>query len=279
MNLQQIQCHISNVNELPFPIKKEQQHNFPPWLSCLPNVGPPQPIDLTTTPSSLIQDFQQNQDFNPNPNPSLGPTTLYHHPPPPPHISATALLQKAAQMGAKSSSQCPSPSGVFSRAHQGHVSPAHQSGFGLNLSSRDEFINGWNKAAASAAAAANATVTVGSTTSNITTTTPAPSLLQDMLMSSNYEQDSTFEDMSFGAFLNNASPKKGQESLDFHATLGHFSRRNSNGGNEGNDDGMTRDFLGLRPLSQSDIMSIAGLSSCMTGNSCNENQNQRSWQG
>ncbi|KAL0354540.1 UNVERIFIED_CONTAM: Zinc finger protein GAI-ASSOCIATED FACTOR 1 [Sesamum radiatum] len=186
INLQQVhpsQFSNSANHELPFSVKKEQQNfslrpEIPPWLACPPTMaphpGPPTPIDLTApSSSSLFQDFQQNQDFsqnhdqNANPNPSstaaatsLGPTTTlpsYHPPPPPPpppaaaspHISATALLQKATQMGAKSSSQCPSPAGMFIRPTQAHVSAGDSShcgttgNFGLNLSSsRDEFING-----------------------------------------------------------------------------------------------------------------------------------------
>lgn len=298
INLQQIQSQFANANhELPFSIKKEQQ-NFslrPPWLACPPTLGPPHaPIDLST-PSSIFQDFQENHTNhhhhhqNPNPNPnsttsssSMGPTTLpsFHHPPPPPpppppHISATALLQKAAEMGAKSSST-PSPAGVFSRPHHAHVSAGESgtAGFGLKLSSRDQFINGLapfgNKAA---------TATGGGTTC---TTNASPSLLLHDMMINNpgfHHQGSTFEDdLSFAGILNSSSSssKKVEESLDFHATLNHFS--SSNGGN---DDGMTRDFLGLRPLSQSDILSFAGLSNCMNTSSCNEHQSQteRSWQG
>ncbi|KAH6793222.1 hypothetical protein C2S52_003699 [Perilla frutescens var. hirtella] len=312
INLHQIQSQFSNVNhdhhQLPFSIKKEQQ-NFslrPPWLASPPTLGPPHaPIDLTT-PSSIFQDFQQNhtithhhhhQTQNPNPNPNttiMGPTLPPFHHHPPPHISATALLQKAAEMGAKSSttppspspSPSPSPAGVFSRPHHAHVSAGESgtAGFGLKLSSRDQFINGLapfgNKAA---------TITGGGGTTCTTTNHPSPSLLLHDIMINNpaafdHHHGSTFEDdLSFAGILNNSnsSPstakKVDEESLDFHATLHHFSSTRNNS----NDDGMTRDFLGLRPLSQSDILSFAGLSNCMNSTSCNEHQShtERSWQG
>lgn len=273
---------------------------IPPWLAC-PQTGPPLIHDLTTI------DFQQN----PNPNSSRGPTSLlspYHHHQPPaasPHISATALLQKAAQMGAKSStaSSSSSPAGVFIRPHHaaGHVSAAGDdsaaaagetvaAGFGLNLSSRDQFINGLasfgnNKAAANGVG--------GGTTSN--NNPNQSSLLHQMMINNNHHsvfEGSSFEDMSFAGILNqsnhSSSKRSDQEEslMNFHAALDQFSSRNSgiNGGeNSSNDqDGMmTRDFLGLRPLSQSDIMSIAGLSNCINNNNNNtSNQSHnKSWQG
>ncbi|KAK6125041.1 hypothetical protein DH2020_041219 [Rehmannia glutinosa] len=179
-------------------------------------------------------------------------------------------------MGAKSSTTpSPSPAGVFIRPH--HQSSAHVSaGFGLNLSSRDEFINGLasygNKAA---------TVTGGGTTGPGPaggTNNPSSLLIHDMMMGNPGFEGSDFEDMTFGGILNHASNKKDQEErLNFDAALDQFSSRN--GGNEGGgiiSDGMTRDFLGLRPLSQSDIMSIAGLSNCMNNNA---EQTHKSWQG
>ncbi|KAK4427346.1 protein indeterminate-domain 7 [Sesamum alatum] len=335
MNLQQVGSQFSNSGnqELQFSVKKEQQNfslrpEIPPWLACPPTMGPhpgpPTPIDLTapSSSSSLFQDFQQNQDFsqnhdhqNANPNPSssttttsLGPTTTlpppayhHHHPPPAaasPHISATALLQKAAQMGAKSSSQCPSPAGMFIRPHQAHVSAgdsAHSAttgNFGLNLSSsRDEFINGLasygNKAAAAAAAAPVTGGAAVSAASGGTSNDPHhhPSLLHDMMINNpGFDQGSSFEDMGFAGILINHHPsKKDHQDLSFHATFDQFSTTNHTR-NEGgiNGEGMTRDFLGLRPLSQSDILSIAGLSNCMNNNACNhedQNQTQKSWQG
>ncbi|XP_057771550.1 protein indeterminate-domain 7-like [Salvia miltiorrhiza] len=288
INLQQIQSQFGNAaaqnQELPFPIKKEHQSFTlrPPWLAPPPHAPPP--LDLTT-PSSIFQDFQENHTNhhnpqNPNPNPNttttMGPTTTTFHPfhhHPPPHISATALLQKAAEMGSKSSTSTSTPTPTPTTQSRPHI--AHVPGFGLKLlAPRDHFINGAlapfgnnNKAAASSS---------------------PPSMLHDMMIHN--QGLTTFEDvdddnLSFAGILNNnnnnnsssSSSKRVDESLDFDATLNHFSA--SNGGNH--DDGMTRDFLGLRPLSQSDILSFAGLSSCMNTTSCAEHQSQtqRSWQG
>ncbi|PIN04036.1 hypothetical protein CDL12_23433 [Handroanthus impetiginosus] len=293
LQVNQLQNQFINANELPFQIKKEQQNftlrpEIPPWLACTPTIGPgpgPPTIDLTA-PSSIFQDFQQNHHHHhhPNPNPNSGPTTLQHpyHPPPSPHISATALLQKAAQMGAKSST--PSPAGMFIRPHQAvaHVSAGSSdcgtTGFGLNLSSRDEFIKGLASYGNKAATVTGGSTETGGASSAGGTINPPPSssLFHQMMMNNpGFDQASSFDDMGFGD----------QESLDnFHATLDQFSRKNAGknengGGNCNHNEGMTRDFLGLRPLSQSEI---AGLSNCMNNNGANEVQNhtvQKSWQG
>ncbi|XP_073036019.1 protein indeterminate-domain 7-like [Primulina eburnea] len=301
-NHQQIRSQFNNnTNEqLPFPIKKEQQHqNFslrpeiPPRLSCTSFLGP-QPIDLisSTTPSSvsLFQDFQHNQDhhhhdqnLNPNPNPSnsLGSTALppYHHPQPPsPHLSATALLQKAAQIGAKGiSNQCASPAGVFIRPHQTHMSASYSgqniiAGFGLNLSSRDEFINGLtsfgNKAAAMTGGASTGPGASGGDTgnnNNITNNDPlsssTSSFLHEMIMN-NPEHPLISSSTGFDG--------------DMHAFGGIFNHpvavKEVWGANEGGgNDGLTRDFLGLRPLSRSEILSLSNCMNNSPGAACAQN--------
>lgn len=277
---------LDNANSLPFQIKREHQNlilkqEIPPWLSCSPMIGaslgpPPPPIDLTTTPSLILQDFHQNQDHfsqnhdhhNPNPNPScssLGPTTLpppYHHHyllhhHPLPHISATALLQKASQMGAKSSTQqqFPFPDGVAStRPHQAdHMTTGQGPTYGFTPS-RDQLIH---SLAPSAAA-----------------TAPSPLAHEMMMMNS---AGLGFDDMGFGQMLSHhhhpSSKDHHHSSNRFHAGVGQFSSRS---GNEG--ENLTRDFLGLRPLSQNDILSITGLDSCINSNE-NQNQTPKSWQG
>lgn len=249
LNLQQSQ--LDHLNS--FTLKKEHQTfatatALPPWL------GPPQ-IDFSTTSPSIFSTTRNitpldhhhshNHEFTlPNPNPNLGasvnlPPYQPSPPPPPPpppsaHLSATALLQKAAQMGATMSG---SKATVACRPHgQAHVSSTtdHASvttsstgtATGLNLSSsRDNHQE--DDQTASTAAHAHAL---------------APnSLLQDMMMSS----------------LSSAT-----------------NGDHNNGGRVGGGEGLTRDFLGLRAFSHSDILSIAGLGN---GINISRDQNQKPW--
>lgn len=222
---------------------------LPPWLAA----GPP-----PNTIFSGNHNFQQNLELGPNPNPSAGSTLPQFQVPAalssPPHMSATALLQKAAQMGATMSSSTSAsvsvPAGIMTRAHhQGHVSD-----FGGHVSA----------------------ATAGVHLHHQQQQQQATSLLHDMMNSLSSGtagfEGTSFED-AFGGILGNSKSNKDGTADE------------NGGGHGGGGEGLTRDFLGLRALSHSDMLNIAGLGNCVTTNttSTRDSQNQvpqkPNWQG
>lgn len=299
-----------------FGLRQADHQLIPPWLSTQQPIlgagpGPPpsssQTVDLSSSSSSIFNTrLDQFTHQNPNPN-NLGPTI----PPPPhpfqqttiasPHMSATALLQKAAQMGAtmstsKTSNTTGSSSSSSSHAfmirphQQAHVSappapaadysgnntttktvattpppPTTIAGFGLNLSSREGFIHGLtsfgNKAAA-AAAIPSASSASASAGSGV--------LLQEMMnsFSTGYGANSSFDE-TFGGILNSK-----KDTTTSHSRNGHLNQEINNG------EELTRDFLGLGAFSQTDILNIAALGNCInTEQQQQQNHSQKPWQG
>ncbi|MCD7461900.1 hypothetical protein HAX54_047357 [Datura stramonium] len=259
-----------------FSMKKEQPSSdhfrnieIPPWLimnNCQPFAGPSPPASNNFTSSSIFPDTtrldqqyytqtQKDLNLHENPKPNLRAGSGYNATgesaePCPQYISATALVRKAGQLGATISNKASAVSAGYSQsrgpamlmrqvlAHNTHVSDSA-------TKQTDEVL-----------------LTTSTGPANIIS---GGTGMMNTTSFSNYANANIgFEDAILYGGFNNLNPKNkdDDEQLYFNAAL--------------NEEDMTKDFLGLRPLSHSDdIFNIAGLVNTTTDH---QFKNHKTWQ-
>ncbi|KAI4316518.1 hypothetical protein L6164_024497 [Bauhinia variegata] len=249
---------LSSYGLQPSSMKKEQEFNLrpeiPPWLAC-PQVGEAagsgRPLRSLDFSSALLQTpLEQSLIHQENPNPSnLMPSFQSANSP---HMSATALLQKASQIGTGyTSSSMPSSSSAVST---------------LGMSSREEMGTGF---------AQHGFPSYGIATANTGAQATASSFFHDMMGSGG--SATGFEEVLRG-MLNPTKEGNFHELLS-KSTEPQFNNSNNKGTAAGGaNDEMTRDFLGLKAFSQRDIFNLSGFDHLGSSSFGKQNQNQTPWQ-
>ncbi|KAL2471968.1 Protein indeterminate-domain 7 [Abeliophyllum distichum] len=269
----------------PFSLKEEQQifssrTEIPPWMTVESGLGAPGPSPFTS--SRLEQSILHQENTNPkNPTFSSGLN-------PSPHMSATALLQKAAQIGVTMSSSnskpCTSQSDGIFRAHLAHMGApgfsatslaSSTAGAGLGLSSsREEIATGFVNVTSGCMDLVGANVGANSLLHDMNIMTSLPP-------NSGFEGSSAFED-TFNRFMNSKGDNNFQENLSNPGTSHlNVSKEAATAVGGGGNDGLTRDFLGLRAFPHRDFLNMAGFNQMGSSSydpQSHTHQNQPPWQ-
>lgn len=270
------------------PLKKEQE--FLPWLGDPAGLTSLRPLSSSTPSSSLLPavptHLDQSLNLIQNPNPTVTPPpSLFQSAasPPSPYMSATALLQKASQMGHMPHSDhhqyCTTP------AVPNSASSSSSAVSGLGIPSRDPMgfphalASYGNKAAAFSSdyLEHNAAVSAicNNTASPPNTATATSSVFHDMMMGSTVALSSGFERSSFEeAFRGMLNNNPTRDHTEFQ-----FSKSNKATLPNHTDNEMTRDFLGLKAFSQRDFFDMSGLDHLGSSSYGKQNHNQTPWQG
>ncbi|RRT37537.1 hypothetical protein B296_00033210 [Ensete ventricosum] len=250
----------------------DMRSNIPPWLACQgPITTSLNHLDLPPSSSSVYSVMLQQEYSRENPP--------VHRPPIPPafqasasslHMSATALLQKASEMGA-TMSRPKHLRLMAAHASSSAVPPNTTASFALGLSSHQEMGNGTGGGDASGGRGGGV---IGGFGQESPPPPPPPLLLHYMVtpsLSSPPGFDGPFED-AFGGMLES----KGEASTN---SMGGFARSHGmaeeGGGGSGRNDGMTRDFLGLKPFPQRDILDLTGFDPCLGSSSYEQHRQSK----
>ena len=283
-----IQLHSQGQLHAPSVKKELQEANFrpeiPSWLAYPPvgeasHGGAHNPTFSSPPPSSLSTHLDQSSVHRENPNPTMLPPSFqpiasHSH-----HMSATALLQKASQIGATMSRTTSSLAVLKPYLHT-HV-PESTTGYstlsmatssavsGLAMPSREEIGTGpFAHGLASYGNKAGITseyLEEGATATNTGDETP---LIHDMMDGTVTTSVSPFEEALRGMM----NPTRGNN--NFQELVSKSAESQGAGVND-----ETRDFLGLGVFSQRDFFNIPGLDHLGSSSYCKQNQNQPPWQG
>jgi len=169
-------------------------------------------------------------------------------------MSATALLQKAAEMGVTVSNH--------QQQHHQHQQQHQLSTHGL--------IEGHIVSSGGVGGGGG----------------ESSSMLHDMMMMSSLQSTNGFDGSGFGVFQQHHNHHQGMQGAKTQLDISGGGGGYANGGGNGNGggDGLTRDFLGLRTFTHKDFLSMAGLNGHMSSSSSpsfdqqeHEHQSQTPW--